>query len=272
MDKIVTGFKATDKNMQCRGFQFEIGVWYKHDGEIFICESGFHFCEFPSGPWSYYSDEGTRIFKVEARGNIIKGEGPGSDLKHVSTEIRLVEEIYSTGNRNTGNGNTGDWNTGDRNTGNGNTGGRNTGDWNTGDRNNGNRNTGNGNTGYWNTGDWNIGNRNTGNGNTGNRNTGNRNTGNGNTGNGNTGDGNSTDNCSGYLCLNEQPIIIFDKKIKHGTDINYSLINELAGLMMKDDDIEDIDRFLSIPNATKEKIKELHQSHIARRKEIRGEK
>ena len=192
MDKIVTGFKATDKNMQCRGFQFEIGVWYKHDGEIFICESGFHFCEFPSGPWSYYSDEGTRIFKVEARGNIIKGEGPGSDLKHVSTEIRLVEEIYSTGN--------------------------------------------------------------------------------GNTGNGNTGDGNSTDNCSGYLCLNEQPIIIFDKKIKHGTDINYSLINELAGLMMKDDDIEDIDRFLSIPNATKEKIKELHQSHIARRKEIRGEK
>ena len=217
MDKIVTGFKATDKNMQCRGFQFEIGVWYKHDGEIFICESGFHFCEFPSGPWSYYSDEGTRIFKVEARGNIIKGEGPGSDLKHVSTEIRLVEEIYSTGNRNTGNGNTGDWNTGD---------------WNTGDRN----------------------------------------TGNGNTGNGNTGDGNSTDNCSGYLCLNEQPIIIFDKKIKHGTDINYSLINELAGLMMKDDDIEDIDRFLSIPNATKEKIKELHQSHIARRKEIRGEK
>lgn len=137
--EIVTGYKATDKNMQCRGFQFELGKWHIHDGKIAMCESGFHFCEYPSGPWSFYSGDGTRIFKVEAKG-VERGDGPGADLKHVAMAIRLVEEIIPNGD-----GNTGDGNTGYRNTGNRNTGDRNTGDWNTGDRNTGNLNTGDGN-------------------------------------------------------------------------------------------------------------------------------
>ena len=130
----VRGYKATDKDMQCRGFQFELGVWHKHDGEIAMCKSGFHFCEYPSGPWAFYNSKGTRIFKIEARG-VIKSNDPGADLKHLAMEIRLVEEITITGN-----GNTRDWNTGNCNTGD-----WNTGDWNTGDRNTGDGNTGNGN-------------------------------------------------------------------------------------------------------------------------------
>ena len=122
--EIVKGYKATDKDMKCRGFKFELGVWHKHDGEIAMCESGFHFCEYPSGPWAFYSDKGTRMFKVEARG-VIKSDDPGADLKHVAMEIRLVEEItitgsWNTGDRNTGSWNTGSWNTGRRNTGDGN--------------------------------------------------------------------------------------------------------------------------------------------------------
>ena len=142
--EIVKGYKATDKDMKCRGFKFELGVWHKHDGEIAMCESGFHFCEYPSGPWAFYSDKGTRMFKVEARG-VIKSDDPGADLKHVAMEIRLVEEITITGSWNTGSWNTGDRNTGDRNTGDWNTGDRNTGDWNTGDWNTGSGNTGSGN-------------------------------------------------------------------------------------------------------------------------------
>ena len=203
-DVIVKGFKATDKNMQCRGFQFELGVWHKHNGEIAMCESGFHFCEYPSGPWSFYSNEGTRIFKVEARG-VIKGEGPGADLKHVAMEIRLIEEILFTGGRNTG----------DRNTGYGNTG---------------NRNTGNGNTGY-----------------------------------GNTGYGNATDKCPGYLSCKKQPIIIFDKKVKDGVEIDWSLVHRLSDLMMSDESI-DCSPFLSIPNSSEAAIKKLHKAHIDRRK------
>jgi len=138
-EQIIEGYKATDKNMRCRGFQFELGKWYECEGELILCENGFHFCEYPSGPWSYYDDG--RIFKCEAEG-VIKSVDPGSDLKHVCRKIRLVEEIIFTGDRNTGHRNTGH---------------QNTGYWNTGDRNTGDRNTGYQNTGHRNTGDGNVG-------------------------------------------------------------------------------------------------------------------
>ena len=140
---IVKGYKATDENMKCRGFQFELGKWYEHDGEIELCKSGFHFCEHPSGPWSFYSSG--RLFSVEAE-YVVKSEGPGADLKHVAKRIRFVSEVAIGGNWNTGNRNTGDWNTGERNTG----------DWNTGNGNTGHRNTGNGNIGDGNTGNGNC--------------------------------------------------------------------------------------------------------------------
>jgi len=118
------GYKATNADMTCRGFKFELGKWYKHEGEIKQCESGFHFCVHPSGPWSYYNDKGTRLFAVEAR-DVIEEYTPGSDLKVVCREIRLLSEIIpdgyaNTGDMNTGYRNTGDRNTGDRNTGDGN--------------------------------------------------------------------------------------------------------------------------------------------------------
>jgi len=128
------GYKATNADMTCRGFKFELGKWYKHEGEIKQCESGFHFCVHPSGPWSYYNDKGTRLFAVEAR-DVIEEYTPGSDLKVVCHEIRLLSEIIPDGGRNTGYMNTGNRNTGGGNTGGGNTGYRNTGYRNTGDGN-----------------------------------------------------------------------------------------------------------------------------------------
>ena len=142
--EIITGYKATDKDMKCRGFQFELGQWYEHDGEISLCESGFHFCKYPSGPWCYYPEG--RLFQCEAE-EVLISTGPGADIKHVARRIRLVEEISITGDGNTGDGNTGDRNTGDGNTGDRNTGNWNTGNWNTGDGNTGDGNTGDGNAG-----------------------------------------------------------------------------------------------------------------------------
>ena len=115
------GYKATNADMTCHGFKFELGKWYKHEGEIKQCESGFHFCVHPSGPWSYYNDKGTRLFAVEAR-DVIEEYTPGSDLKVVCREIRLLSEIIPDGYANTGDMNTGYRNTGDRNTGDMNTG------------------------------------------------------------------------------------------------------------------------------------------------------
>lgn len=117
MKNLMTGYKATDKDMKCRGFQFELGKWFEHEGELVECQSGFHFCEQPSGPWAYYKDPGTRIFKVECEGVFEKPFAPGADAKRVCKRIRFVEEINVTGNRNTGNLNTGNWNATDRSNG-----------------------------------------------------------------------------------------------------------------------------------------------------------
>ena len=134
----MTGYKATNSDMTCNGFQFEFGKWHTHKGEIKLCQSGFHFCKYPSGPFSYYRSSLSRIFKVEAK-NVIEEYDPGSDLKLVCSKIRLIEELKQTGNRNTG-----DQNTGDRNTGY-----RNTGDWNTGYQNTGSGNATNRSSGFF---------------------------------------------------------------------------------------------------------------------------
>ena len=175
------GYKAFDKDLKCRGFQYEVGKSYKIEGELKICENGFHFCENLKDVYSYYpKSENTRVCKVESLGELIKD----SD-KSVTSEIKIVEEIsldelikltdglkFNTGYRNTGRYSTGNYNTGYFNTGY-----RNTGNYSTGNYNTGNYNTGNFNTGHYNTGHYNTGYRNTGNYNTGNYNTGNYNTG-----------------------------------------------------------------------------------------------
>ena len=251
LGKIITGYKATDANMCCRGFQFELGKWYEHDGKLSLCESGFHFCEYPSGPWAYYSDMGTRTFKCEAE-LVLLQSGPGADLKHIAKKIRLVEEIKFYGHMNTGHMNTGHMNTGD-----GNTGHMNTGDRNTGDRNTGHRNTGDRNTGHRNTGDMNTGDRNTGHRNTGDRNTGHR----------NTGDGNAGNSHPGYFNIGDAPFIVFGKKCDR-ENFDFELAEELSKKLSSDDDF-DPSPFLSITNSTAKKIKQLHSEHIRLRAEKR---
>ena len=128
-EKIYKGYKATDENMCCLGFQFELGKWYSCEGELVLCENGFHFCEYPSGPWSYYTEG--RLFEIEAKEAVVS-KGPGADLKHVARHIRLVKEINLDRDKNTGNRNTGNRNSGNGNTGNGNTGDGNVGDYHSG--------------------------------------------------------------------------------------------------------------------------------------------
>ena len=48
------GFKAFDKNLTCRGFQYEIGHTYEFDGEPIPCKQGFHFCKSITECYNYY--------------------------------------------------------------------------------------------------------------------------------------------------------------------------------------------------------------------------
>jgi hypothetical protein len=300
----MTGYKATDAEMKCQGFQFKLGEWYEHSGEVVMCASGFHFCLYPSGPLCFYSASDSRVFKVEAEQVLEIPTEAGADFKLVAKRIRLVEEItpgktgndksntgnwntgYSntgnwntgdrnTGNCNTGNWNTGNWNTGDSNTGNCNTGNSNTGNWNTGYSNTGNWNTGNSNTGNWNTGDSNTGNCNTGNWNTGYSNTGNSNTGNCNTGNWNTGNWNTGDRNSGFFCLKEPKVISFDVQTNLTFEVflnKYPQAYKL-GELLEGKDLIDFEQFEMIPGITKEKLADLHKKHLkSKEKKLRKTK
>ena len=226
------GYKVFNPDFTCRGFQFEVGKTYRHEGDIGLCKAGFHFCRKASDCFNFYSfDPNNKVAEIEAIGLVESDE-----VKSVTNEIKIVREIpWSEVLEivNEGKGCTGLSNTGDRNTGDRNTGDSNTGNWNTGYSNTGNSNTGNSNTGNSNTGDSNTGNRNTGYSNTGNRNTGDRNTGNRNTGdcntgNWNTGDWNTGDRNTGYFSTITPKIDLFEKP----SELTIEEVQEIKGIQV----------------------------------------
>ena len=134
----VRGYKVFNPDFTCRGHKFEVGKTYTHNGEIKICNSGFHFCTKASHCFSYYDFNSDNIVcEVEAIG---KTETHDEDSKVCTDKITIIrqlswQEVLTVSND--GKNNTGHSNTGDRNTGDSNTGDRNTGYSNTGDRNTG---------------------------------------------------------------------------------------------------------------------------------------
>jgi len=87
--KPVLYYKGMDENFKCRGFQFEVGKTYKHDGEVEVCSSGFHSC---SNPWDVlnYYDVTSRFALVEVVGETATHSG---DTKIASSEITIKKEL-----------------------------------------------------------------------------------------------------------------------------------------------------------------------------------
>jgi hypothetical protein len=152
------GYKGFDKDLKCRGFQYEIGKTYKAEGKIKIGINGFHFCKNPMDICdfdNYGNLLDCRYCEVEASGEIIE-----EDELCVCSEIKIVREIplweflslVNQGNENKGWNNNGDRNDGDFNIGDDNKGCCNTGYLNEGNYNLGISNIGNSNIGYNNSG------------------------------------------------------------------------------------------------------------------------
>ena len=72
MEKI-KGVKGFDKDLKCRGFQYEVGKEYEQKGKILCCNNGFHFCEDPFDVLDYYHPNDSRYCEVEGEGEIDRG-------------------------------------------------------------------------------------------------------------------------------------------------------------------------------------------------------
>jgi hypothetical protein len=84
-------YKGTDKDMQCRGYKFEIGKEYTHNGEVSPCNSGFHACENPLDVLHYYfPSQESRYFEADADGEVVPHE---EDSKIACSKITLTTEI-----------------------------------------------------------------------------------------------------------------------------------------------------------------------------------
>lgn len=81
-------YKGFDKNLRCRGFQYEIGKSYTHKGEIKPCKSGFHACEYPLSVFNYYAPADSRFAEVKASGIIVP-----ADDKIACEKLKIKAEL-----------------------------------------------------------------------------------------------------------------------------------------------------------------------------------
>ncbi len=84
------GYKGFNQNLQCRGFQYEVGKEYEHKGHISCCEKGFHFCENPLDVFNYYSPADSRYCEVEGGGEI---DRDNFDSKVTCSRLKIGVEI-----------------------------------------------------------------------------------------------------------------------------------------------------------------------------------
>jgi hypothetical protein len=104
-DAAIISYKGFDKNMQCRGYQFEVGKSYTHDGGVKCCPThgdiakgngGFHSCEYPLDVFRYYAPAESVYATVEASGGIDKESG-SDDSKLASSKIKVKASIDLAG-------------------------------------------------------------------------------------------------------------------------------------------------------------------------------
>ena len=122
------GYKAFDKNLQCRGFQFEVGKTYetgKTKEELKLCTNTvFHFCRELQKieNVSNYRISKSRVCEVIAEGDVVTdGDKYGTNKLFILREIPREEldkyNNYNSGDYNSGDHNSGNWNSGNRNSG-----------------------------------------------------------------------------------------------------------------------------------------------------------
>ena len=92
-------YKGFDKDLKCRGFQYEVGKEYE-EWNAELCKKGFHACENPLDTFRYYGPtDNSRYCEVDVDDN---GERNGDDSKVCGKHIKIGAEIGLKGVINAG--------------------------------------------------------------------------------------------------------------------------------------------------------------------------
>jgi hypothetical protein len=92
MGETLKVYKGTDKDMKCRGMQYELGKTYESEDAIRCGSKGFHSCEAPLDVFNYYHPRtGARYFSAEAEGTVDRTGA--DDSKVASSKLTLKTEI-----------------------------------------------------------------------------------------------------------------------------------------------------------------------------------
>ena len=88
-------YKGFDKNMQCRGFQFEEGKTY-HEDEAELCKRGFHACENPLDVFGYYTPSKNSIYREVELADVSE-ERDSDDTKVCAKTIKIGAKLDVAG-------------------------------------------------------------------------------------------------------------------------------------------------------------------------------
>ena len=88
-------YKGFDKNMQCRGFQFEEGKTY-HEDEAELCKRRFHACENPLDVFGYYAPGKNSIYR-EVELEDVSEERNSDDTKVCAKTIKIGAKLDVAG-------------------------------------------------------------------------------------------------------------------------------------------------------------------------------
>lgn len=86
-------FKGFNKDLTCRGFQYEEGKEF-HTEKAECCEEGFHACEYPLDCFGYYSPAQSVFHEVELSGEM---DRRSDDTKVCATDIKIGARISIAG-------------------------------------------------------------------------------------------------------------------------------------------------------------------------------
>ena len=86
-------FKGFNKDLTCRGFQYEEGKEF-HTEKAECCEEGFHACEYPLDCFNYYNPAQSVFHEVELSGDM---DRRNDDTKVCATDIKIGARISIAG-------------------------------------------------------------------------------------------------------------------------------------------------------------------------------